>query len=517
VGAVGAASVAAPVAVAAPIAVAETVRVTELVPVAVAVPLAVLWTVRVVDAVPLEVAAPRAVGVAPVAVPWAAPEAVAAPAAEAKTVRVAEAAPEVLAVPVAVAEIETVALAVPAAVAAPAPVAVTVRVALAVAEEVAAPVAVASTTRVAVDVPELVAVPSAVPVTISAGTDRERTMMTLRGCPRPRRAIGYQVAARCTAAVGTMILGRTGTSGAALTSQAMLPHSVAPDESVIVGVVSSPSFHWQACDSTVPVLAVMLSSLSSVCSGVYVRDAVAFAQPTWNRALLVASPNDASVAVTVVEVVPFAVADWTSAPDPFVPPVSTPVNWTTSHIAPSWVLPAKLKVTAPDDGEAPIARNNVVSDKSKVNTFSQPMVPTCTHVRPLPLAVGTGASSKSTSIMDTAANISALPVGAMLAVAYDDASVALLPDVSNEAETAIYRRRRPRCRRHTHALNPQPTDRSSRVTASPIRSRDKTCTTPSVRSERTSNDPYRPSGTPSTVATTGTTVTSPGNDLVSAA
>lgn len=76
---------------------------------------------------------------------------------------------------------------------------------------------------------------------------------------------------------------------------------------------------------------------------------------------LLVSEKAASVTVKVAAACEASalVADWTIAPEPFVPLVSTPENWSTVMVHESCVFPPKLAVKAPAEGEAPNALNNV--------------------------------------------------------------------------------------------------------------------------------------------------------------
>jgi hypothetical protein len=153
-------------------------------------------------------------------------------------------------------------------------------------------------------------------------------------------------------------------------------------------------------------------------------------QPVWATivkpepavlALLLPSPKNPAVAfpvpekaesVTVKEVVEVAVfcADWTTAAEPFVPLVSTLPNSTIDQVQFVCVCPPKSKVTVPEEGEDPRARNTVV------RRFTDPCaeVFTSTQVRPFPDAVGSFGAAPAELV--TAARMSLFAVGVMLAV-----------------------------------------------------------------------------------------------------
>lgn len=78
------------------------------------------------------------------------------------------------------------------------------------------------------------------------------------------------------------------------------------------------------------------------------------------KVALLLDENAPRVTVRLVAGVPLLskIADWadcTTAPLPFVPDVSTFVNWSIDHTAPVCVCPPQSNVRAPVDGEEPIA------------------------------------------------------------------------------------------------------------------------------------------------------------------
>jgi len=107
----------------------------------------------------------------------------------------------------------------------------------------------------------------------------------------------------------------------------------------------------------------------------------------------------------------------TTAPEPFVPEVSTPPNCSIVQAQPFWVLPApKFMVTAPAVGAAPIALKRVVRAVGAA-MVPQATVATRTQVRPLPDNVGV--AGVAPLVFVTQARTRLLAVGVMEAVVYE--------------------------------------------------------------------------------------------------
>ena len=105
----------------------------------------------------------------------------------------------------------------------------------------------------------------------------------------------------------------------------------------------------------------------------------------WKNAAAVASSvSEKAVRVVISDVPPEALLTdlLAIAPAPFVPEVFTSENSTIDHSAPVWVVPARSNVTAPVEGEEPIARKRLMVRVPCI------LVVTSTQVRPLPVTVG---------------------------------------------------------------------------------------------------------------------------------
>lgn len=133
----------------------------------------------------------------------------------------------------------------------------------------------------------------------------------------------------------------------------------------------------------------------------------------------------------VTVVLEVLVALWTTAPEPLVPVVSTPLNSKICHWQPFWVRPAKSMVTAPALGLATMPRN-IVQRRLEVPAIRLAI---CTQVIPLPLRVGV--SGVEDFELPMHAITSLLPVGVIDAVVYDVASVSLKAPVRGFCATAI--------------------------------------------------------------------------------
>src|SRR5687768_16032137 len=130
--------------------------------------------------------------------------------------------------------------------------------------------------------------------------------------------------------------------------------------------------------------------------------------------MLPAFSNAASVTASPLAMSALADPVWTRAPEPFVPPASTPSHCVTIHCAFDTAL-AKSMVIGPLPGEALIARYSVRRFRGRP-TGSNATVATSSHtVIPPPVMIGLGLAPDDRWPI-TASRISALGAGEIDAV-----------------------------------------------------------------------------------------------------